>query len=507
MESWKLLGHDYILDAAGKFIDHLMSEVGSEAVNMVETGNFYGMPSSSILEPLIMLYNATGEGKYLDYARYIVDQWSQHPEGLPDILNRGLEGIPVHHWFKAHDPYRWAKGYEFTSCVEGLVELYKVTDVEGYLTAARNIFAVLAEWERTPVGSVSFNDKYVGSAGLINTVAEICDAVYWNRLAYKLFQLTGEVKYIDEFERTLYNSLLCAFNPEGDWCLRRLRTSHMHIPAQNHFLQHHQCCTDNLPRGLFQAAEIAFMEKDGEVMLNLFEQGTGALSLPSGNRLRLTLSGNFMASEPLVARLSLERKEAFTMAIRNPAWSRQTRIEVNGTPYTADESEDWTRISRKWSDGDQVTLHFDLGIRYEYFDTNKISSCHNNVEFYDKEWAKLRFLGGSNPANNERFSHVESLSESEALPHVPAVVLLHGPMVLSRDIRLTGPDIFSSIRLPADPGSIRFRKIQPPPDIRHAFELDFGNGQVIRFCDFSSAGNTWSDASRFNTWCIRKTGD
>ncbi len=505
LEAWNLLEHDYILNSAIKFTDHLMSEVGPGAVNIVETGNFYGMPSSSILGPIILLYNATGEVKYLDYAKYIVSQWSQHPDGLPDILNKGLAGVPVHNWFEQKDPYHWGKGYEFTSCVEGLVELYEATGNDIYLIAAENIYASLAEWERTPVGSVSFNDKYVGSAGLINTVAEICDAVYWNRLSYTLFQVTGDVKYIDEFERTLYNSLLCAFNPEGDWCLRRLRMSHIHIPATNHFLQNHQCCTDNLPRGLFQASEIALMERKGEVLINLFEVGAGQLSLSSGNRLHLSLEGDFLASEPIIARISVDRTEAFVLAVRNPKWSNHTIVEVNGASHEADESESWIRIHRNWSAGDNITIHFDLRIKYEFFDTTKSKTCYNEIDFYNEEWAKLNFMEGSNPKNYQRFNHVISLSKSDALPQKTAVTLQYGPMVLSRDVRITGPDIFLPIRLPIDPNSIKVNKIQSPPDIRQAFELDLGNEQIIRFCDFSSAGNTWSNESFFNTWCILHT--
>ncbi len=508
LEAWELLGHDHILDAAKKFTDHLMSEVGPGAINIVETGNFYGMPSSSILEPIILLYNATRDEKYLDYARYIVDQWSQNPDGLPDILNKGTASGPVHNWFEQNDPYQWAKGYEFTSCVEGLVELYKATGDNRYLLAAEKIHASLAEWERTPVGSVSFNDKYVGSTGLINTVAEICDAVYWNRLSYKLFKITGEVKYIDEIERTLYNSLLCAFNPEGDWCLRRLRMSHIHIPAQNHFLQNHQCCTDNLPRGLFQAAEMALMERNGEVLLNLFEAGTGQINLPSGNKVQLNLEGDFLATEPLIAHISVDRSEAFVLAIRNPGWSDQANIEINGTPYDANrtdevtESEGWIRIHRKWSTGDKISIRFDLKIMYEFFDTSKVRTCYNDIDFYNEEWAKLKFAGGSNPQNNQRFNHVVSLSKSDALPHKEAVTLLYGPMVLSRDVRITDPNVFMPLRLPPDPNTIKVNRIQAPPYIRQAFELDLGNGQIIKFCDFSSAGNTWSKESMFNTWCI-----
>jgi DUF1680 family protein len=507
IEAWALLGDDDILMAAGKLMDHLMTQVGPGAINIVETGNFHGLPSSSILGPVIMLYNATGDDRYLEYARYIVDQWSTDPEGLPDILNKGIKGAPLHTWFEGHDPYQWGKGYEFISCVEGLAGLYEATGEDRYLTAVKNIYTSITGWERTPVGSVSFNDKLVGSSGLINTVAEICDAVYWNRLSFKLFQLTGEVKYIDEFEKTLYNSLLCAYNPQGDWCLRRLRTSHIHIPAQNHFLMHHQCCTDNLPRGLFQAAEMALMERYGEVYLNLFEQGSGQLRLPSGNVVQLNMEGDFLDAEPLRVHISVDHSEAFVLAIRNPGWSNRTAIEVNGNPLPVDESLDWIRIRRRWSGEDMVTIFFEPGIRYEFFDTSKFRTLYHPIDFYNEQWAGLQFLGGTNPANNQRYGHVTSLPFSAALPHRPAVALLYGPMVLARDVRISGPDIFAPMDLPADPGSIVVSRVRPPPNIRHAFELDLGEVRIIRCCDFSSAGNTWSIESMFNTWFLLVMND
>ena len=195
------------------------------------------------------------------------------------------------------------------------------------------------------------------------------------------------------------------------------------------------------------------------------------------------------------------------MAIRNPGWSRHTRVEVNGRSHPVEESQDWIRIRRNWSGGDMVTIFFELGIRYELFDTGQFRTCYHPLEFYDEKWAGLQFLGGSNPAINQRYGHVTSLPVSAALPHQPAVALLYGPMVLSRDVRISGPDIFSAMDLPSDPETIMVSRIRPPPNIRHAFELDLGEGRIIRCCDFSSAGNTWSAESMFNTWCLLDTGD
>ena len=432
IEAWELLEDKTILTSAMQFADHLITEVGPSSEGIVKTGNFYGMPSSSILYPMLKLYNATGERKYLEYSEYIVEQWAKHPEGLPDILNMGLSGKPVHVWFPETDPYDWGKGYEFTSCVEGLVELYKVTGSENYLNAAKNIHSVLVDWERSPVGSVSFNDKYVGSRGIINTVSEICDAVYWNRLSFALFKQTGDEKYIDEIERTLYNSLLCAFNTEGTWGLRRLRMSHIHIPAHNDFLLYHQCCVDNLPRGLFQAAEAALCTSNSNVYLSLFNKGEGSIDLPSGKKIQLKLEGDFLSNSVVRATLSTEGPEQFSLFIRIPYWSKETSIRVNGIAQKEKISENLMKINRIWKNGDLIDISFDLAVRWEAFDTTKSASLFHKIDFYDNEWAKMNFIYGTNKDNNRRYEHIKSLSINDALPQKPAVVFFYGPIALAQ---------------------------------------------------------------------------
>lgn len=75
MEAWELLQDDKILKAASAMNDHLMSEVGPTKDDIIQTGNFYGIPSTSILTPVIKLYRATENKDYLEFGEYIVKQW------------------------------------------------------------------------------------------------------------------------------------------------------------------------------------------------------------------------------------------------------------------------------------------------------------------------------------------------------------------------------------------------------------------------------------------------
>lgn len=504
VEAWELLGDQNILNSTKRFVTHLISEVGPDAASIVKTGNFYGMPSSSILQPMVKLYNATGDKKYLKYAEYVVRQWSDHPDGLPDILNKGLSGVPIHEWFPKNDPIVWAKAYELVSCVEGLAELYEVTGESKYLEAASNIHLALAQWERTPVGSLGFYDKFTGAGGLINTLSEICDAVYWNRLSYKMFKITGEEKYIEEIERTLYNTLLSAYNPEGTWSLRALRMSHIHLPADNHFLYNHHCCTDNLPRGLFQAAEGVLGNRDNKIYLSLYNEGKGRVVLPSGRYAEIDIRGDFLENGGATISLSVDQPENFSFLFRIPRWSRQTRIKINGQEQKGNVADRWMEINRKWKKGDQIDVSFTLSVWWENFDNTKSRDLYHDVVFYQKKWAELKFPGASNEEINRRYTPMTSLSPIDALPHKRAMTYFYGPLALSRDVRITEGDIFSPIRFSPVTDAISIRPVSPPQGIWKEFEISLGQDRSIKFCDFSSAGNTWNLDSEFNTWCILK---
>lgn len=494
LEAWHLLGDDGILQAAARFMDHLMTELGPDGDDIIQTGQFKGLPSTSILKPVVDLYRAVGEARYLDFAGYIVEQWSAHPDGPPDILNKALEGKPVHEWFDA--PQSWAKSYEFISCAEGLVELYRVTGTSNYLKAAENLHQVLREWERNPAGGISFNDKFVGSRFLINSVAEICDMVYWNRFSLQLFELTGKTVYMDEIERPLYNALMGAMNITGEWGLRRFRLTHVHIPAHRHFLKGHQCCVDNLPRGLFQAAQSAVLRDPDGVRVALYEPGTGSFRMASGNTLTMSLSGDFLNDEPVLIVLEPEAPERFILRLRMPYWSNHTEIQVNGETVSPETRDNWCSIQRTWRSGDTVCLTFCLSVRFEYVDPSVFSDTDDLVKWNKKEWARLALMGEDNTSSPD--TNVTPLSPEDALPQKRSAMAFQGPLALARDIRLGDSDPFS--RVPSIDQRPTLTPADPPENIRRAFTLTFADGTRIPVCDFGSAGNTWDDSSRFSAW-------
>lgn len=138
---------DRITKAVCEHADCIMENVGNPDEGKISITKaccaWQGLPSSSILEPYVRLYNLTGKKKYLDFASYIVD-------------NGGIEEGNI--WEEAYldekypFEYKTRKAYEMMSCFEGLIEYYRVTGIEKYKVSAVRFAKKIIESDITIIG-------------------------------------------------------------------------------------------------------------------------------------------------------------------------------------------------------------------------------------------------------------------------------------------------------------------------------------------------------------------
>lgn len=95
--------------------------------DIVASGEHVGMAATSVLEPMVYLYQYSGDPRYLDFCKYIVRSWDQAngPKIASSIESTGSV-------FKTAN----GKAYEMLSNLVGLVELYRVTGTPAYLRPA-----------------------------------------------------------------------------------------------------------------------------------------------------------------------------------------------------------------------------------------------------------------------------------------------------------------------------------------------------------------------------------
>ncbi|MBE6389854.1 MAG: hypothetical protein E7043_06750 [Lentisphaerae bacterium] len=206
LESYRLLQEKPILDSALKLADNLIGSLEKKQIDLRHTGTFCGLASCSILKPVLQLYQYSGESRFMDFARQIVDSWRKEDGTVPNLITNAFSGKPLHQWYP--EKGFWTKAYEMMSCVDGLLLYSEITGDTTILQAAENLYGLIREHESNCVGSVGFNDQFQNARIYLNSISEPCDAIHWMRMCFELFRLTGKVRYMDTFEETFLNAFL-----------------------------------------------------------------------------------------------------------------------------------------------------------------------------------------------------------------------------------------------------------------------------------------------------------
>lgn len=352
--------HQYTGDAAAltasrRAADLLLATFPARK-SILAAGTHVGMAATSVLEPMVLLYRFTGEPRYLEYCRYLVKAWDE--PGGPRILASLLEGRPVNRVANA-------KAYEMLSNLVGLCELYRVTGDPAYLRAARHAWEDITARRLYLTGSASQGEHFRDDHELPNHegahVGETCVTTTWVQFNTQLLRLTGEARFGDELERTLYNHLAAAQRPDGaQWCyFTALEGRKPYGPGIN-------CCVSSGPRGLALAPPAAaFTYHAGGapgIALNLFELESLSVAV-DGQPLRLMVATEFPRAGRSTVTVAAEKPVRFALKARQPAWAG--KLEAKAAPdATVTARDGWIEIApRAWQPGETVVFNHALSPR------------------------------------------------------------------------------------------------------------------------------------------------
>ncbi|MDG2072104.1 MAG: glycoside hydrolase family 127 protein [Pseudomonadales bacterium] len=327
-----------------------------------------GMASTSVLEPIALLYRLTGEPRYLEFCHVIIDAWEDesNPETwtyedgchlLTSLLERG-------------DVSRTAnrKAYEMLSNLVGLLELYRVDPDERYMTACRNAWNDIATKRLYITGTASNHEHFQPDYRLPpgQTVGEGCVTVTWLQLTRHLLELTGEVQYADELERTTYNALLAAQSPlTGEVTYFSPLNGHKAYNGHDAKMTPAiSCCSSSIPRGIAMIPTFASGVLKGKPALLQYIPGKHVLNYCGGDNTNVVLqvSGDYPQSGEFEVEVGLEHPARFPLLLRVPAWATGFEATLDGETHTPSRSR-LLEIERLWSPGDKISLKIPLDIR------------------------------------------------------------------------------------------------------------------------------------------------
>ena len=459
-----------VLCAACAHADYMLNTLGEGKIDITTASdNWEGVNSSSILEPIVRLYSLSGEQKYLDFATYIVERGGAENENIFEVAYKN-EKLP-------HE-YRITKAYETISCFEGLLEYYRVTGIEKWRTAAINLGHRICESEVSIIGTGGCWHElfdHTKTRQLATNYAgvqqETCVTVTWMKFCLQLLCLTGESRFADEIEASIYNALLGAVNHERCpqhgglpfdsyspilFGARARETGGRQLLADG---SHYGCCASIGASGTGLIPLSALLLREDGVAINLYIPGTAALSTPAGAPLEISTKTNYPADGAISIRVDTTDDNPFTVALRVPAWSHLTTLAVNGQLIDTAPGK-YAEITRKWSCGDTIELFLDM----------RTALIHPE---------------GQLPDANSPYH----------------VALRRGPLTLARDARLPG-DMHAPVSFATDAQGFAEVELLQESTVKcnYAFRAKQTDGSFVDLVDYASAGKKWGNGALISAW-------
>lgn len=499
-----------IISSMCRQVDYIISKIGKEEEGKCPitkaTRNWRGLNSSSLLEPIVRLYSITGNKKYLDFATYIVET------GATDVVNI----FDLAYEDKLY-PYQYpvTKAYEMMSCFEGVLEYYRITKIEKYKVSVINFANKILESDFTIIGSCGcthelFDHSTVRQANTTNEVIaqETCVTVTLMKFFYQLLLLTGEAKYADAIEISLYNAYFGSINTEkiiDDFikeqhpeCIkepmpfdsyspltagvRGRRIGGLNVMPDKHY---YGCCAciGSVGNGLI--LKIACCTMEGGFALNLFVNGQIGSVTPQGQKIIFETLTEYPKTGIVTIKLHLEKEENFIVLVRNPKWSERTKIWVND--QSIEPGNDYCSLKREWRDGDTIYLELDMRTRV----IRPIPYGHQlimNKVVWDVDYT------------------IGTYDEEDVLAQ-KHIALQRGPVILAQENRL-GYSVDEPVDIKIKEGGYVDASI-PKKDIapyKHIVEMEipFTDGTKMHVTDYASAGKLWSEESKMAAWILVK---
>lgn len=466
VKCYRLTGNKEALEAACKLLDYTISQIGPDSSTPIyKTGYYRGMPPLSILEPVTYLYDETGKPAYLQFAKLITEQMNS-PEG-PMLIDKADTPVSQRFVLKPGDSW-WSfdngqKGYEMMSCYIGLLEMYRLTGNSQYLQVALTTWNHILREEINITGGACSLECWYGGHGKQTHPAshtmETCVTFTWMQFCERLLQITGDTKYVDQIERTMYNALMASMKHDNSQIVKYVPLEGFRREGEHQCDVHINCCNANAPRAFAMIPRVTYRVPNRDrIDVNLYMPSQAILQI--GKRtFTLTQQTGYPASNEVKITVTPDKTTQANIALRIPGWTPNAIVKVNGETMKGVASGEYYVINRQWNAGDEITLTMEM------------------------------------PA------HLVSLNQSVAIER--------GPIVYARDSRFNDGFVDEVVTIPNKDGIIQMKTEENGKDmwitvsvpmVRGTYNDASTDTRHIRLCDFASAGSTWDERIRYRVW-------
>lgn len=342
---------------------------------------------------LVKLFRTTRDRRWLDLAKFFIDvrgygePYSQNHQKVKD------QRVAVGHAVRL--------GYLFA----GVADVAALTGTHEYDDAMKAVWEDIVGSQMYltgGVGATGSNEGFGGSFDLPNYSAynETCSSISFVMWTRRMFQLTGDSRYLDVLELTLYNALNAGLSLSGDhYFYPNPLESRKNVERTDWFSC--ACCPPNLTRFFGALPELFYAKKGNDLYVNLFAASKTTIENTNskGQKVKIDIrqESNFPWDGFVRIKVDPAKPNTFALKIRIPGWAKgdaapldlyrfhqftgnPVSIKLNGKVVAATFEQGFAVINRKWNKGDVVEL--DLPMQTQRVQANaKVEADINRFAF------------------------------------------------------------------------------------------------------------------------------
>lgn len=321
---------------------------------------------------LCKLYKVTGNKKYLQTARYFVEE-----------TGRGTDGHPLSEYSQDHKPilqqdeivgHAVRAGYLYS----GVADVASLMNDTAYFHALERIWNNMASKKlfiTGGIGSRAQGEGFGPNYELNNMTAyqETCASianVFWN---YRMFLATGDAKYVDVYERALYNGVLSGVSLSGN---RFFYDNPLESMGQHERQAWFgcACCPGNVTRFMASVPQYQYARSGRDIYVNLYIQGTADIGGTT-----LVQTTNYPWDGNITIAVNPKHGSDFSIRFRIPSWAQERpvatdlysyvdapkpfAVRLNGQAVDTHLENGYVVIRRKWKKGDKVEISLPMDVR------------------------------------------------------------------------------------------------------------------------------------------------
>lgn len=393
----RITGKTSLLDVAERAASYVLETFRTRKA---ELADFPINPS--IIMGGVELYRTTGRRKYLEMSNLFIDlRGSRYDKAPRNPWAPRINGSDLNQNWRPLRKETEVVGHAvfFTYLFAGATDAYMETGDETLMAALERLWEDLTERKMYITGGISpmhkahpvrsfrpgtlsviagdsIHEGVGGPFELPNDTAynETCGQIgnlMWN---WRMLAVTGEPRFADIMERSLYNSILSGIGLAGKlWSY----TNPLHWNGPDHVLRsqdsherfdpgiRHICCPTNLLR--IVASWNGYLYSGGEGGLWVHHYGGSVFDgeLPGVGRLTVTQETDYPWEGQVALTIDgTASTQAFPIALRIPEWAKEATLKVNGKDAgVACKPLTYAKILREWRKGDKIELDLPMPVR------------------------------------------------------------------------------------------------------------------------------------------------